>query len=35
MFHILGSFGKVYRGKNIKTNEDVAVKVMDMSKFKD
>jgi len=26
-----GSYGKVYKGKNVKTGEPVAVKCMDMS----
>lgn len=30
-----GSFGKVYKGKNVKTNEIVAIKCMDMSAFTD
>lgn len=30
-----GSFGKVYKGKNVKTGELVAVKCMDMSNFHD
>jgi len=28
-----GQYGKVYRSKNTKTNETVAVKVIPMSKF--
>jgi 5'-AMP-activated protein kinase, catalytic alpha subunit len=30
-----GSFGKVYKGKNMKSGEDVAVKTMEMKLFKD
>ena len=30
-----GQFGKVYRGKHLKTNEQVAIKVVKLGKFKE